>query len=113
MNQPLPKVVDFEGHRSAELAAKQIVPVLSEDHVALKFVDGNIDVVRFDWNAKCWYVWSGTGWKHDTTAVAFARARALIRAMATDQSAGDRRRLGTHKFAVGVETFARADPRVA
>jgi putative DNA primase/helicase len=106
-------VVDFDEHRSAEQTAKDMVPVLSEDHIALEFVRRHSDAVRFDWTTNRWHVWSGNRWKRDDTAVAFSWTRSLVRALASDQSAADRRRLGSLKFANGVEGFARTDSKIA
>ncbi|MEH2547145.1 putative DNA primase/helicase [Bradyrhizobium sp. AZCC 2262] len=109
-----PTLVDFDERLSAEQAAKDIAPELSEDYVALEFVERNIDAVRFDHTKKRWHVWSGNRWKRDATAVAFAWTRSLVRGLASNQkSAGDRRRLGSLKFADGVERFARTDQRIA
>src|SRR4051812_23214777 len=101
MNEPQPNVVDVDEHRSAEKAAKDLVPDLSEDRVALEFVDRNVDVVRFDHNRKRWHIWNGNRWKPDTTAAAFAWTRSLVRAMGSDQKSAGDRRLGSHKFADG------------
>jgi putative DNA primase/helicase len=106
-------VVDFDEHRSAEQAAKDLIPVLSEDHVALEFVDRNLGLVRFDSTNRKWYVWAGNRWQQDRTAVASSWTRSLVRALASDQSPADRRRLGSRKFCDGVEGFARTDQRVA
>jgi len=106
-------VVDFDEHRSAEQAAKDLVPVLSEDHVALEFANRNLDCLRFDSTNRKWYVWAGNRWQQDQTAVASSWTRSLVRALASDQSPTDRRRLGSRKFAEAVEGFARADQRLA
>lgn len=116
MNEPKakPTVVDFDERRNAEQAAKDIAPELSEDYVALEFVERNIDAVRYDWTKKCWHTWSENRWKPDKTAVACAWTRSLVRGLASNQkSVGDRRRLGARKFADGVERFARTDQRIA
>jgi putative DNA primase/helicase len=107
-------IVDLDDHRSsAEQAAKELVPVLSEDHIALEFVCRHLDKVRFNWTTKKWHVWSENRWRKDDTNVAFAWTRSVVRAIASDQTATDRRRLGSRKFADGVEGFARSDQRVA
>ena len=106
-------VVDLDERRSAEQAAKELVPVLSEDHIALEFVSRHSDSVRFDCTARKWHTWSTNRWKRDDTAVAFSWTRSLVRTMASDQSAADRRRLGSKKFSDGVEGLARTDQRIA
>jgi phage/plasmid-associated DNA primase len=95
---PAVNVVDFDEHRSAEQAAKELVPVLSEDHIALEFASRHSDSVRFDWTTKKWHTWSGNRWRRDDTAVAFGWTRALVRSLARDQNTSDRRRLGSKKF---------------
>ena len=108
------KIVDLDEHRSnAEQAAKELVPVLSEDHIALEYVSRHLDKVRFDCTTRTWHIWSENRWRRDDTNAAFAWTRSLVRAIASDQSAPDRRRLGSRKFADGVEGFARSDQRVA
>src|SRR5947207_3917633 len=116
MNQPepAPNVVDFNEHRTADQAAMDLAPVLSEDYVALEFIDRNIANVRFDWTRRNCYVWQGYRWQPDKTAVAASWTRSLVRAFArTEQSPTDRRRLGSRKFVDGVEALARTDQRVA
>jgi putative DNA primase/helicase len=115
MTEPMAEnVVDLDDRRSAEQAARELVPVLSEDHIALEFASRHSDSVRFDWTTKKWHTWSGNRWKRDDTAVAFGWTRALVRSLASDQkSASDRRRLGSKKFSDGVEGLARTDQRIA
>jgi putative DNA primase/helicase len=104
-------VVDFDEKRRVEEAAEEAV--LSEDHVALAFVRRHSGTVRFDCTVKRWFIWQGNRWKRDDTDIAFDWTRKLVRALAGDQSAADRRRLGSRKFADGVERFARTDQEVA
>jgi putative DNA primase/helicase len=106
-------VVDLDDHRSAEQAAKDLRPVLSEDSIALEYVDRHHEVLRFDCNSRSWHIRHGHLWRRDNTAVASAWTRSLVRAMASDQSPADRRRFGSSKFADGVESFARKDQRIA
>jgi putative DNA primase/helicase len=114
MTDAAEKVVDLDGRRSAEQVARDLVPVLSEDHIALEFVRDHANAVRFDWTKKRWHVWSGSRWRKDDTAVAYSWTRALVRALASNEkSLSDRRRLGSRKFADGVEAFARTDQRIA
>jgi putative DNA primase/helicase len=115
MTEPAPdNVFDLNDHRSPEQAAKDLVPVLSEDHIALEFVSRHLETVRFNWTTRKWHVWSENRWRKDDTTAAFAWTRALVRALASgEKSISDRRRLGSRKFAEGVEGFARADQRIA
>jgi putative DNA primase/helicase len=95
---------------SPEAAAEALRPELSEDAVALEFVERNCHLVRFDHTAGRWRVWLGNRWQNDDTGVVTEWTRAVARAMATK---GERRRLGSQKFSSGVERFARTDRRVA
>src|SRR5258708_37171438 len=97
-------VVDFDEHRSAEQAAKEIAPVLSEDYVALEFVNRNLNLVRFDHTHRKWYVWAGNRWRKDDTAVASSRNPSLARSFwSTHRSPPDRRRPGSLEICAGVQ----------
>lgn len=113
INAEAEKVVDPMERRDTEGAAAALVPVLSEDRIAAEFVDRHADTVRFNWTSSEWHIWSGNRWRRDTTRAAFAWTRSLARSMARDQPAAERRRMGSRRFAEGVEQFARTDQRVA
>src|SRR5258708_15774426 len=107
-------VVDFDEHRSAEQAAKEIAPVLSEDYVALEFVNRNLNLVRFDHTHRKWYVWAGNRWRKDDTAVASSWDRNLARSFwSTDRNPPDPRRLRSPNVSRGVVGAARAAQRVS
>lgn len=107
-------VVGFDEHRTAEQAAQDLRPVvLSEDSIALDFVARHVDQIRFDHSAEQWFVWNGRQWRRDETTVAFSWARAVVQSMARNETSADRRRMGSLKFAQGVEGFARRDQRIA
>jgi putative DNA primase/helicase len=110
--KPAANVVDFADHKTAEQAAKDLVPVLSEHTIALEFVDRHIDMVRFDCTSRSWHIWNGGRWKRDETNAAAAWTRSVVASMAADQNAPDRRRLGSRRFAMGVEGFAQTDQRI-
>lgn len=114
--QTVSNVADFvslsQDRRNPRQAAQDIAPVLSEDRIAREYVDRHEDVVRYDATKGSWFVWDNTRWKPDTTDAAFEWTRNLIRTLSHDQTAGDRRRLGTLKFARGVEGFCRTDQRI-
>src|SRR5260370_41380330 len=96
-------VVDFDEHRSAEQAAKEIAPVLSEDYVALEFVNRNLNLVRFDHTHRKWYVWAGNRWRKDDTAVASSWDGSPAPSFGGNgRSPADRRRLGSRKLCDGV-----------
>jgi putative DNA primase/helicase len=112
MKKAAENLLDFDNRRTAEQAAKELVPVLSEDQIAAEFVNRNRDLVRYDDKKDCWYVKTGHRWQRDESDVAFSWARSLTRAMAADQNFPDRKRMGSLKFARGVEGFARTDQRI-
>jgi putative DNA primase/helicase len=108
------KVIDFDEHRSADQAAKDLAPVLSENFVALEFVNRHIDQVRFDHTNRNWYVWLGGRWQRDTRGVAAAWTRRMAQSFdSTSQTSADRRRIGSRKFCDGIEGFSRIDQRIA
>jgi putative DNA primase/helicase len=101
--------------RTAEEAVKDLeVPVLSEDHIAREFVNRHVDRVRFDHTAGQWRILNDGGrWAVDETRTVFSWARNVVAGTASDQPKAERRRLGSKKFADGVEGLARADQRIA
>ena len=73
-----------------------------------------LDSSRFDHTTRTWFIWTGARWQKDETRRAFAYARDLARELAqAPECKSDRRRVGSLKFANGVEAFARADQRIA
>src|SRR5690349_19790189 len=68
------------GRNSAPHASDQSSDaVISEDAIALTFVDRHGRDVRYDHTTKAWSVWDGARWKRDGTGLAFSWARALCR----------------------------------
>ena len=109
------KVVDFDERRSADQAAKDLAPVLSEDYVAL----WNLSVAT---STRCASIGPGgigtSGTATGGSVIKWPSHRpghSVLSAhlRAPDQSPADRRRLGSRKFAEGVEGFARSDQRIA
>jgi len=111
--EPSEKVVKLKQRRSPRTAAEDVAPIISEDFIALQYVQRHAELVRFDCTAKTWYVWNGGRWRRDDTRIAFEWTRALARALAQNEAPGDRRKIGRHSFARGVEEFARTDQRIA
>jgi putative DNA primase/helicase len=106
------KVVKLKQRRSPRAAADDLAPIISEDFIALEYVRRHQELVRFDCTEKNWYVWNGGGWQRDDTRIAFEWTRALARELAKNEAPGDRRKMGRHTFARGVEEFARTDQRI-
>lgn len=84
---------------------------ISEDAMALAFVNANADHLRFDHDAGKWFIWNGARWAKDTQRLAFSWARETQRQMA----AGDRKEAALLRASVcrGIETFAQTDPRIS
>jgi putative DNA primase/helicase len=99
--------------RSPEQVAEDVRPTISEDSIALEYVERHADLVRFDTTTRTWHVWNGGRWRRDDTRIAFDWTRSLVRVLARDEAPSDRRRFGQHRFARGVEEFAQTDQRIA
>jgi putative DNA primase/helicase len=105
-------VVKLEKRKSAKEAAKELVPAYSEDDIAEEFAQRHMDVVRFNVTDAAWRLWTGKRWIRDDTKRVFDWTRQLARSISAIEDAPIRRRLGSSKFADGVEKFARADERL-
>lgn len=88
---------------------------VSEDAVALKFIDIHGEDLRFCHSTGKWFVWNETQsrWRLDQTALAFSWARKLIREVSLTRGQRQQKVSGKAAFAAGVERFARSDQRVA
>lgn len=100
---------------SAEQAARDLAPpILTEQAIAQEFVDRNESAVRFDHTVQQWRVLNAGGrWVPDKTRAVFSWTRATVQSIACDQPRRERMRLGSLKFARGVEGFAQTDQRIA
>ena len=85
------------------------IDVITEDSVALMFVDRYRGQLLFDHDLKTWFVWDGRRWRHDKTTLAFEFARQLARELTLDQSPKSRMAANKVSFANGVERFGRSD----
>jgi hypothetical protein len=106
-------VIDFEAAKIAAEAAVDLVPVLSEDTIAHEFAVRHFDKARFNSTTKEWHLWNGNRWKSDKTRRAFDWSRRLVAEMGRHEDASIKRRLGSKRFADGVEGFARTDQALA
>jgi putative DNA primase/helicase len=86
---------------------------LSEDLVAVEFVERYGDDVRFDHTAKSWFIWNGVRWKRDEIGTALARIRDLSRDLARGKGESTEKSAGRATFSRGVEEHARHDQRIA
>lgn len=86
---------------------------LTEDGVALAFVDKHANGLRFCHDSGAWYVWKGTHWEQNKTGLAFTWARDLVRELNRDTEFKTRAITGKYSFASAVEGYARRDTRVS
>jgi putative DNA primase/helicase len=89
------------------------VGVLSEDSVALEFVNRYGNKVRFDHTSGAWFTWDGVTWRRDGKGLAFSWARALSRELALSEQPGTRKNAGRAAFCRGVEEHARRDQTIS
>jgi putative DNA primase/helicase len=105
-------VIDFE--RTADMAAKNLAPpVLSEDAIALEFVNNNQDLIRFDHTRKAWFTWLDNRWQANDLPVVAGWMRTFVRTMGTTVEGRERKQLGSRRFVDGVDGLARIDSRIA
>lgn len=94
--------------RLAKRRQKARASGLSEDSVALAFVEGRRRLLRYDHDAGRWYRWAGTHWQEERTRLAFEWVRQLARELAEDDEKNNAR-VRKVSFANGVEKFAQSD----
>lgn len=82
----------------------------SEDGLARAFAERYADRLRFDHTRGKWYQWDRARWKEENTQLAFHWARELCREV---NKKADDRALPKVRTASAVETFCRADRRLA
>lgn len=80
--------------------------VISEDSVAQEFITRYGQAVRYDHDAKVWFIWTGSHWRKDTTHLAFSYAVGLARELTLNGSEAARKSAGRAAFARGVEEIA-------
>jgi P4 family phage/plasmid primase-like protien len=81
---------------------------LTEDGIALAFVNRHRDVLRFDHHVGAWYLWNDQAWRREETKLAFSWARDICRQLAKAENARSRV-LARAATAAAVERFAQAD----
>jgi putative DNA primase/helicase len=79
-------------------------PQLTEDDVALLFVQRYRDQLRYCHDTGAWFRWDGNIWQREKTALAFDWCRSLCRELGEGKTT-----FGKAATAGGVERFARAD----
>lgn len=100
-------------HRGVVPKARRSV-ALSEDDIALTFIDLEEHSLRYDHSRGAWFIWSQTHWRPDDTGEAFERIREYCATMSDNaDKASDQRRLTSVKHAAAIESFAKVDRRVA
>jgi putative DNA primase/helicase len=86
---------------------------ISEDVVAVEFVERYGQDVRYDHTAKSWLVFDGVCWKQDQTGAVFDLIRGLTRDLVRDKERGTQKAAGKAAFLRGVEEHTRHDRRIA
>lgn len=100
-------------HRDIVPRSRQSV-VLSEDDIALSFIDMEEHSLRYDHSRGSWFIWSDTHWRPDDTGEVFERIREFCATKTAGiEKVSDQRRLTSVKHASAIEAFARVDRRVA
>jgi putative DNA primase/helicase len=85
---------------------------VTEDSLAVRFVDEHEDNLLFDHHSGRWFIWDGQRWKKNETKLPINWVRELCRNIAArDPSIA--KALGKAGVVKGVEQLARVDPRVA
>ncbi|WP_245479789.1 phage/plasmid primase, P4 family [Hansschlegelia zhihuaiae] len=84
---------------------------LSESSVAQTFAECFADELRFDHDAKSWFVWNGARWRRDKTRCAFHYAASLAAELAKGNPKA--KALLRKTAASGVEALAQANPALA
>lgn len=87
--------------------------VQTEDSVALAFAELYGDDLRYDHQAKRWYVWNGCVWKPDQTRLVYTTMRDLTRTLSKNLDESAQKNFGRSAFARGVEHHARCDRDLA
>jgi hypothetical protein len=82
---------------------------LTEDGLALAFVQKHGGDLKFCHHSKKWYVWTGTRWRVEVTCLAFDWARDVCRHLNVEGKS----KLASAATAAAVERFAQADRRMA
>jgi putative DNA primase/helicase len=81
--------------------------------MAVLFVDGFRDSLRFDRTRQTWYRFGGNVWRAASIDEIVAEVRLLCRDYAQHRFHEDCRKLGSRSFINNVEKLARTDPRIA
>jgi putative DNA primase/helicase len=81
---------------------------ITEDGVALAFVERHADQLRYCHHSQHWFVWTGTHWRREESRLAFAWARQICRD-ASRNSNKAKAKTSKAAFAAAVERFAQSD----
>jgi putative DNA primase/helicase len=104
----------FENWRAPTAAAmEQVDGVVTQDAVARVFARRFEGYLRFCHHTGAWFVWTGTHWKRDHTALAFDFCRALGREFTSASNKTEMKEVRKVSFAGGVEKFAKTDRAIA
>ena len=93
----------------AASATASALDVITEDSAALVFRDRYERQLLFDHDLGTWFVWDGFCWRLDKTALAFEKARQLVRELTKEQPSRSKLTANRTSFACGVVKFAASD----
>jgi putative DNA primase/helicase len=89
-------------------------PALTDEGLALRFVDKHVETLRYVAAWSRWLEWDGTRWKPDTTLHAFDLARGVCRTASAEANKPKLAALmASAKTVSAVERLARSDRRMA
>jgi putative DNA primase/helicase len=91
------------------------VPVFSEEGLGRAFATEQFGKLSFDHTQQVWFVFDGSRWSPDKTALAFDRAREFVRraCLSTLPTKRERAAMGRLSFVNSTLAFARSDQRLA
>lgn len=99
---------------SENISIHRLVPsrpndIVTEDSVALAFLEKYQGRLLYCHDRGCWFVWNGSNWKQEKTGLAFELARQLVRELTKELSPKSRLLANKTSFAAGVEKYNRSD----
>jgi putative DNA primase/helicase len=91
------------------------VAAFTEEAIGRSFAAEQEGALAFDHSLRVWFVWDGARWAADKTDLAFARAREFVHRTSRSSLLNERERaaMGRISFHRAVDSFARADQRLA
>jgi putative DNA primase/helicase len=107
-----PNEINGGGNPDSENA--DIAPAFSDEALALRFAETQLDQMRYVAKWGQWLIWDGMRWERDERLVAFDAARKLCRSAASDcNKKKDAKLIASARTVAAVERLSRADQRLA